>query len=234
VEREIDRAAIYCSAPGIKYFGNWLMDDCPTYQLAVAEGEPVTATRLLSRHMPGYESLFSMQPTRVDTAFLRQAIVFDDIGQNRNKRSRFRSLGERLISNIEVKPHPGVFLLRGETGQRRILRNEKELAEQLRERRGFRVLDPSAADIPTIIAACAGARIVAGLEGSHLVHGLLFLPVGGGLFTIQPPNRFVTVLKDLTDRDHQSFGFVVGTPDGADFRADLSEIERTLDMFSEA
>jgi hypothetical protein len=34
----------------------------------------------------------------------------------------------------------------------------------------------------------------------------------------------------LTDRDHQRFGFVVGTPDGEGFRIDPSEVERTLDL----
>jgi hypothetical protein len=48
--------------------------------------------------------------------------------------------------------------------------------------------------------------------------------------TLQPPNRFVSVYKHLTDRDHQHFGFVVGMSEGAGFCIDPVEVERTLDL----
>jgi hypothetical protein len=113
----------------------------------------------------------------------------------------------------------------------RLLRNELELAEHLRERRGFRIIDPSKCDVPTIVAACAGARTVIGIEGSQLIHGVNLLQPGGSLLILQPPDRFVCFFKYLTDRDQQNFGFVVGTPDGEGFRIDPDEVERTLDLF---
>jgi hypothetical protein len=140
-------------------------------------------------------------------------------------------MGEKLLSHVSYESHPGVFILRGGDGDLRFLRNERELAEHLRKSRGFRVVDPLKTDVPTIVATCAGARIVMGVEGSQLVHGVNVLPQGGSLLVLQPPNRFVSYFKYLTDRDHQNFGFVVGTPEGDGFKIDIQEVERTLDLF---
>jgi hypothetical protein len=140
-------------------------------------------------------------------------------------------MGEKLLSHVSHEDHPGVFILRGSAGDLRLLRNELEIAEHLRKTRGFRVLDPLKTDVPTIVATCAGARTVIGVEGSQLVHGVNVLQQGGSLLTLQPPNRFVSYFKYLTDRDQQNFGFVVGTPEGDGFKIDIEEVERTLDLF---
>ncbi len=71
--------------------------------------------------------------------------------------------------------------------------------------------------MPSIVAACAGARVVIGVEGSQLVHGVNVASAWGCLLTLQPPNRFVSYYKYLTDRDYQHFGFVVGIPEGDGF-----------------
>lgn len=230
VEREVEQGAVYCSYVGNKYFGNWLMDDCVTYALAAAEGEPITTPIGPNPHQAAYEAWLDMRPVRPQTAFLRRAVVFQDIPQNRSKHRRFRELSRKLLAHVEARPHPGVFILRGGSGQRRMLANEAEIAQHLRERHGFRVLDPREADLPSIMGACAGAQVVAGVEGSQLLHGIMVLQPGGALLTLQPPNRFVTVLKDLTDRDQQHFAFVVGTPRGEDFHVSIEEVERTLEM----
>jgi hypothetical protein len=231
VQDEIGSAAVFGTAAGNRYFGQWLMDDCVTYPLACAEGAPVTTDGALPVHTPGYERWLGMTPTRVRAALLRNAVIFDDVGQNRSKHARFRAMGDKLLSRVPARSHPGVFIVRGCTGQRRMLANEAEIGEYLRVRRGFRVLDPAKADVPTIVDTCAGARVVVGVEGSGLMHGIIVLPRGGAVLTLQPPNRFVGVYKHLTDRDDQHFGFVVGKPDGEDFRIDPIELERTLDLF---
>jgi hypothetical protein len=240
VENEIDRGAMFCTAGGNKWFGSWLMDDCITYPIACEEGVPVTtavSANLVSTvttcilHAPGYEDWLGMTPVRLRDAFFRELVIFDDLSQNRHKHLRFRAMGEKLLSHVKVCDHPGVFVLRGGTGELRLLRNELELAERLRDRRGFRIIDPAKSDVPTIVAACAGARTVVGIEGSHLIHGVNVLQPGGSLLVLQPPNRFLCFFKYLTDRDHQNFGFVVGTQEGNGFRIDPDEVERTLDLF---
>jgi hypothetical protein len=232
VDDEIERAALYCTFGGNRYFGQWLMDDCATYPLAVAEGKPLTTAQPVNPHTLAYESWLDMQPVRASAVRLREVAIFEDVGQNPNKRARFRAMGDKLRARVTPRPHPGVFIVRGATGMRRVLQNEMEIAERLRDRRGFTIVDPAKADVPAIVKACAGARIVAGVEGSGLIHGILTLEEGGGLLVLQPPTRFSAIYKDLTDRDRQQFGFVVGHPRGGDFWVDPEEVERTLDLYA--
>lgn len=112
----------------------------------------------------------------------------------------------------------------------RTLTNELALAEHLRDTRGFRILDPMSNDVETIRTTCAGAQTIIGVEGSHLIHGLMTLKEGGALISLMPPNRFYALNKHITDRDHQHFGFVVGTPDADGFHINIDEVERTLDL----
>ena len=232
VDDEIDRAALYCTFGGNRFFGQWLMDDCATYPLASAEGKPLTTAQPVNAHTPAYESWLDMQPVRAGAVRLGEVVIFEDFGQNPHKRARFRALGDKLRARVTPRPHPGVFIVRGATGIRRVLQNEMEIAERLRDRRGFTIVDPAKTDVPAIVRACAGAQIVAGVEGSGLIHGILTLEEGGGLLVLQPPTRFSAIYKDLTDRDRQQFGFVVGHPRGGDFWVDPEEVERTLDLYA--
>lgn len=231
VENEIDRGAVFCSETGNKYFAHWLMDDCLTYPLALAEGIPVTTNQPVGRHVPAYESWLDMAPTRLNSAFFKELVIFSDRGQNQYRHARFNALREKLLSRVKSQAHPGVFILRGNDGSKRSLINEMALAEYMHAKRGFRILDITKADVANIVATCAGAQVVMGVEGSQLIHGILTLPLGGAILTLQPPNRFVDSYKLMADRDSQHFGFVVGIAEGDDFRIDPDEVERTLDLF---
>jgi capsular polysaccharide biosynthesis protein len=226
----VARGAIFCTATGNRYFGQWLMDDCATYPLAVAEGAPITTAQPVNVHTLDYEQRLDMRPRRVGSAYVPELVIFHDVGQNPDKRRRVQAMRDRLFPAGGGAEHAGVFILRGATGQRRVLRNELELAERLRDRRGLRIVDPARADVETIVRTCAGARMVVGVEGSGLMHGILALRAGGAIVTLQPPSRFVGLYKDLADRDDQAFAFVVGLPEGEDFRVDPDEVERTLDL----
>lgn len=231
IENEVACGALYCTPGGIKYFGQWLMDDCKTYLLARNEGIPISTAHPVWPHTAAYEQCLGMEPSRHHCAIIRQAILFDHFGQNENKKERARQLRLKLLSHAKHNSHPGVFILRGATGQRRVLRNEAEIAEALRRSRGFRIVDPANMSVMDILAACSGASTVVGVEGSGLMHGIALLPPGGRVLALQPPNRFVGLYKDLTDRDGQYFGFVVGTNVEQDFAVDVDEVERTLDLF---
>jgi len=232
VAQEIARGAVYCTPGGERYFGQWLLDDCVTYPLACNEGTPLTTATTLSDHATVYERCLGMNPCRVEAAFVRKLVVFDDFGQNANKRARFRSLSARLEALTPGVPHPGVFVIRGTRGSRRVLKNEDAVARHLQETRGFRIVDPMQLDVPAILSACAGARVIVGIEGSHLVHALLLMQQTQSLLIIQPPFRFSTGLKDVANREEVQFGFVVGHQDGIDFTVDIDEVERTLDLLA--
>lgn len=234
VEQEIERGAAYCSRYGNRWFGTWLAEDCVTYALARNEGVPVTTAPSgrfpLFSQAPHYEEWLGMHPLRLRTAFFRELVLFDDFSHNTNQSERYRAMGQKLLSRVNYQPHPGVFILRGCDGDPRLLHNELEIAEHLHKHRGFRILDPLKCDLATIVQTCAGARVVVGVEGSQLIHGINVLSPGASVLTLQPPDRFVCFYKYLTDRDQQHFGFVVGIPNGIGFRIDLDELERTLDL----
>ena len=231
VENEIDRGAVYCTFAGNKYFGNWLMDDCLAYPLAAAEGVPVSTDQPLAKHILPYEKLLEMNPVRLKSAFFKELIIFDDLGNNLNRAERFQAMRDKLLLNNSASMHPGVFILRGSTGEKRILKNELEIAEHLRDAHGYKIIQPAGMDVNSIIKACAGAQVVVGVEGSQLIHGIQLLPKGGSILTLQPPNRFVHAHKAKSDRDGQHFGFVVGVAEGEDFQISIDEVERTLDLF---
>lgn len=230
ITAEIDEGALYSTAGGIRYFGQWLLDDCLTYPLAAQHGTPIAPDTPGFAHTAGYEERLGMAPARHSAVRIKKAILFDDVGQNSGKRRRSTELRATLLKGHSPTTHPGVFIVRGLTGERRLLRNELELADHLARTRGFRVLHPIKHSVQDIIAACAGAETIIGVEGSGLIHGIALQPAGGRLLTLQPPNRFVSLYKDVTDRDGKFFGFVVGTPMGNDFVIDRDEVERTLDL----
>jgi hypothetical protein len=231
IESEIERGAIYCTESSKRFFAHFLLDECVTYPLAAAEGTPVTTATPLWTDVPYYERKLGMEPARVLGARLKKAVLFEDYGQNRDKSRRAGEVRSRLLAGIPFRPHPGVVVLRRNYGARRTLLNELELAGRLKEKRGFRIVDPGTMDVAAIVEACAGAEAVVGVEGSGLMHGINLLGPGGRVLTLQPPTRFVSIYKHMTDRDGQLFGFVVGTPAGDDFSIDPDEVERTLDAF---
>ena len=228
---EIATGALYESWVGNRWFGNWLSDDCLTYALAADHGAPVTTAPSPDGHGPSYEAKLGLRPRRITTAHFRELIFFRDQSHNAGKVARAGRLRQRLMhGRSPAGSHAGVFLLRGESGERRLLANERAIADTLARRHGFTVVDPQACSVDQIVDVCAGARVVIGVEGSHLVHALMIMPRDAVLLVIQPPDRVVSVLKMITDREGQTFAFVVGEGSSRAFAASVDEIDRTLDM----
>ena len=231
---ELDRAAIYTTVDGDGFFGLWLTDDCATYLLAEQFGVPVTDDAAGAWHKPAYEALLGMKPARTGAMYLRDVVFFDDFGKNASRRERFAELGRRLRSRVPAQPHPGVFILRGGTGKLRIMINESEVAEHMRSRHGFKVVDITTTDTLGIVQACTGAQVVMGVEGSQLIHGVAVMEPGAAVFALQPPYRFCGVIKRYTDLMDYRYAFVVGFPEGEAFRVDLDEVERTLEVLGKS
>lgn len=222
------RATMYESWTGNRWFGNWLAEDTLTYRLAESEGLPFTTNRTVG-HMTAYEERLDMTPTRMSEVRFADLIIFEDFAHNEHKRMRAMDFRRRMVGQ-HVRRHPGVFVLRGNAGDRRVLTNEREIAETLAAKRGFEILDPLRVDVDEIVRICGGADVVVGTEGSHLVHGLMLMPQDATALVIQPPARAVSVLKMFTDRQGQNFSLVVGEGSNEAFSADVGEIERTLDL----
>ena len=232
IDTEINDASIYSSYDGNEFFGLWLTDDCTTYKLAEAEGIPVSTDIFASPHMLEYESLLGMNPYRTNAAYLKNAIFFDDDwGNNSRKQELFTENKAKLLSRFPGASHPGVFILRRSSGKSRIMLNEIEIAERLRDQYGFKIVDVTQHSVSEIISACVGAQIVVGIEGSHLMHGLMVLEPGTSVLTLQPPNRFCGVLKITTDMQNLNYGFVVGIQKEENFYINFEEVERTMEVF---
>ncbi|MCR4031834.1 MULTISPECIES: glycosyltransferase family 61 protein [Flavobacterium] len=227
----IDNAALYSTSEGNQFFGLWLTDDCANYALAAAEGVPVTSNIIPYSHMSEYESFLGMNPFRTNSAYFKNAILFDDNwGNNQNKHLRFAANRNKLLSRFQANSDPGVFILRRNSGISRVMLNEIEIAEQLRDQYGFKIVDVTQNSASEILAACAGAKILAGIEGSHLFHGLMTLESGSSVLILQPPTRFSGVIKNTTDMENIHYSFVVGIPKGENFYVDFEEVERTLEL----
>ncbi|BDU24476.1 glycosyltransferase family 61 protein [Flavobacterium sp. GSB-24] len=231
IEAEINDAAIYSTSEGNQYFGLWLTDDCANYALAAAEGVPVTSNIIPYSHMLEYESFLEMNPIRTNAAYLKNAIFFDDNwGNNQNKHTRFAANRNKLLYLFPAASHPGVFILRRNSGISRVMLNEIEIAEQLREKYGFKIVDVTKNSVSEILSACSGAKILIGIEGSHLFHGLMTLESGASVLVLQPPNRFSAVIKNTTDMENINYSFVVGIQKEENFYINFEEVERTLSL----
>ncbi len=223
--------ALYESWIGNRWFGCWLGEDCLAYRLAESSGNPVTTTVEDGwGHRRAYETLLGMAPRRVSSAHFDEIVLFDDAPSNAGRAKRAHDMRRRLVPETGESLVPGVFLLRGKSGDLRLMANEHQIADRLATDYGFQILDPLTSTVPEMAAACGRARVVAGVEGSHLVHGVVLMPPDGLLFVVQPQDRATVFLKGLTDLRGQRFAFVVaqGALDG--FTADWEEVRRTLDL----
>jgi hypothetical protein len=239
---DLGRGALYETWVGNRWFGNWLLDDCLTYPLAEAAGTPVATTPAATAkaapaatrggHVPRYEALLGMAPRRFRDAHFDELILFDDHANNSNRLARAQAMRARLTAHVSPGPDRGIFLLRGRSGDARVLENETAIADRLAASHGFRVLFAEDHDVDTLMSACAGARIIAGVEGSQLNHGIAAMAPGGTLLTLQPPDRATTAMKLLTDRWQQRFAMVVGLGGAESFHVPWDDLARTLDLIA--
>lgn len=219
---------------GNSYFGNWLADDCVTALLAESRAFPHVTTRLPAGHVAEYERRMGLAPARVTEAHFCRLEVIDDLGANPSQRARARAQRARLLRGADPAPHPGVFLLRGRSGHVRELEGELALAEMLAARRGITVIDPQREDAATLIAACAGAQVAVGVEGSQMAHALVAMGPGTAFLALQPPDRVVAGMKLMTDRRDQHYALLVGDGPPESFRIDPDELLASFDLAAEA
>lgn len=224
-------ATMYESWIGNRWFGSWLGVDVIAYLLTeTVDHPPVTTAPEIAGHTTRYEELLRITPRRVQNMHFDELILFDDFPNNAGKTARGWEMRKRLMNGRDPAPIPGVFILRGTTGDMRLLANETELAENFARDYGFKIINPMEMTVDDIVAICANAQVVAGVEGSHLEHGLAVMPAKSTLFVIQPPDRVVATLKQETDRQDRRFAMVVGDGTQDHFTADWTNIQHTMDM----
>ena len=120
------------------------------------------------------------------------------------------------------------YLRRGAAGESRVLVNEAALESALQSL-GFDVIDPDQLSAREIARRSLDARLIMGVEGSHLSHALFSAADGACFLVVQPPYRFAMPYKEFTDRMDMRFALVVADPAPGGFAVDLNDIHRLLE-----
>jgi capsular polysaccharide biosynthesis protein len=228
----IEQAALACTFAGLRYFGHFMTDDLTLAMAAEPLAQPITVPQQLTAHQLEYRNLLGIHPLPVAQAQCQELLLIEDVGQHRFKRKRYEVMRSRL-QQFGSASSWGVMFLRGTTGARRLLVNELEVAAFLKQQ-GFVILDAEKLSVTEIIRQALGAKIVVGVEGSQLIHGLFTMADGGTLLTLQPPDRFNNVYKDYTDCLEMNYAFVVGNPEPNGFSINIEDLARMLDQLAHA
>lgn len=225
----LKKALLTSSYNGNRYFGHWLSDDCTRALIEGDYGRPLFTGAPWTDHQRDYRRLLGLPAPPAQVALVETLYVIPDVGQNAHKRARLEQI--RAATNIfpgRRRGH-GVFVLRGQSGAQRYLENESQIAAQL-TRYGFEIVDPAKENLACLLNKMKNASVVVGVEGSHLMHALFAMQPGGLLLTIQPPDRFNNVFKDLTDALGNRYGFVLGEGGRDGFTLNLKDLLLTLDL----
>lgn len=232
-EVELQTAAIGSTLMGSIYFGHWMRDDA-TLRLAVQDLAPtIDIARQPYSHAAGYRELLSLPERVVARGRFRELILLDDWGQNADKRRRYRALRATFRRSMAAPGNERIYLKRGAaTGVRgRTLLNASEVEAAL-VAQGFTVVDPDTMAADQIARLATDAKIIVGVEGSHLAHAIYPIADGGTLVVLQPPMRFNNVYKDLSDAVGLRYAFTVGDPGDGGFAIDVGRLNRLLDRLA--
>lgn len=228
----IDQALVASSYYGGRYFGHWLTDDVPLAMCAWNLAPPIVPQREPTVHQREYLEHFGLAPRPIERAWIRELTILDDVGANASKRARWRWMRRRIraLGALGAGSNaPGAMLLRGTTGTPRPLDNQLAIADYL-ARRGFSILEPETMTVKQLARALHGAKLVIGVEGSQLLHGLFAMADGGAVLALQPPDRFLTTIKIYCDALGLRYSFVVGEGSLAGFHIDVDRVARTIDL----
>lgn len=243
------RAALCSNSASDRYFGHFLTEDLLQTMIAGPFGEPFRLPARNWPHLEFYRRALDLEWRDIGGATFDELTVFADVAQNSLRQRRYRELRARLRRNVAAAAPGGrIYLRRGATGVvrsprlngdgspssrlPRILRqpaNEGEVAAEF-ARRGFDVIDLETAPPEALLARLLDARVIAGAEGSHMMHGVYTLAADGGVAILMPPMRPMITVKDRFDALGVPCAIVVGDDLGTEYRIDLADLNRTLDL----
>jgi Glycosyltransferase 61 len=236
-EPERPQAAFVTTAAGSKYFGHFLTDDLVSVDLAEQFGPPTFSApgSHLDGHREQYRQLAAPAATCAFTGKIRQAWIFRDAWLTDSKVARIHATRERVLNDRPAtSPDSKVYIRRRSPGIGRAPLNETQLETVLTERHGWTVIDPSVNSMIEIVDALAGARIVAGVEGSQMDHTFAAMAPGGALVHLQPPAVFNMVRKEMCDRVGYRYGFHVGHQQADGWTVDIDGFLRLIERVDHA
>lgn len=220
-----EKGALAATWTGLRFFGDWLPDDILRMLTLESVSPLVSPQKNPWFHQDAYLSCLGINLERFRRCVFNEFYMLDDRGQNSYKKKRYAILRNRLLSplNLHNSRVGGVFLIRGESGAKRVLVNEREVAEVL-ESIGIQPIDTAQLPVEKIIRACAGAEWVIGVEGSQISHAFVVMAPGAKVIALQPPFQFNNVYKDRCDCVGSRYGFLVGERAGAGFSVNTGKL----------
>jgi hypothetical protein len=230
--RVLPRANLVTSNSGSHFFGTLLLDDFPLGLIAEGNAENISMETKPYEHEAGYRDLLGLpRAPLVRNANIGRLTMYVDFAQNSYKAARYRELRARLrerLGSVGQAPR-GVYIKRGAAGEPRVLGNEPAITRLLADE-GFDIIDPASATAEEVAARSLDARIVVGVEGSHLSHAIYSAADGCAFLVLQPPDRFAMAYKEFTDRLDMTFAFLVGDRSENGFVVPPDDLRRMLDV----
>ena len=217
------------------FFGHWLMDFVPATLTANPHRPALALNKPQYFHNDSYEKLFGLDVTYANSGFIKELYFLSDLTQNAYKLSRYLALKDRLKKQLNPDDcqYAGVYIVRGTSGVKRILKNEQALIHFLANK-GFDIIDPVHMQAEDIVRRLWNAPMVISVEGSGATHAICTAAKCAGYLFLMPPNRFLIILKGILDALNNPFGFYVCKPamlEPDSFYVDsMPDIERLIDL----
>lgn len=218
-----------------RYFGHWLADGIPMTMIDGADqGRVWLPWNGPSRHVRAYQQLFDLPEAKANLIFARNLTFYQDFGQGSHKRRRYAALRDRVRRTFggQDQGSDNVFIARGNTGVARVIVDEARLKERLAAR-GWIVIDIATSTVEELQKAICRARVIVGIEGSHLYHAHLSMRRESVMVVLLPNDRFTSLPVGICNANRVSAGFVVleGSREQG-YRVNWDEVERTIDLAS--
>lgn len=231
----IDKANLVTTWSGSRWFGSLLLDDFPLELIADDPDNNITMISKIYTHELGYRKLLGINHSSLIThARIKDFEIYIDPTHNSHRAARYKSLRTRLKKNFPQEQNASnrkVFIKRGQTGDPRRLLNESEI-ESFLQKLDFDIIEPEVLSAEEIARRTLNARIVIGIEGSHLSHAQYSIADDATLLVIQPPDRFSMVYKDFTDCLGMKYAFLVADQLNGGFSVSLDELQRILELLN--
>ncbi|MEO5689841.1 MAG: glycosyltransferase 61 family protein [Burkholderiaceae bacterium] len=221
---------IFANRQSHRYFGHWLFEELPAMRASSQRGP---ALEVYGKSAPGthkvdYLRLYGIDdPTPIPSrCVIPHLTLITSSGFSLHHQQGLVELQDGLIKQGWARKNERIFVSR-RGGAARDLGNEAQIIERLAAE-GFSIIDPMSMSAEAVARACFDAKLIIGVEGSHLSHAFIQLRAGAGMVLIQPPTRFDNPFKDLCDIRGIDYGFVVADAQANGFVQPINRLLETI------
>ena len=222
--------SIFANRQSDRYFGHWLFEELPALR-ASSQSRPVleaVGKTTPGTHKADYLRLYGIDdPTPIPSlCVIPHLTLVTSSNFNMHHEQGLAELQDGLAKQGWTRKNEHIFVSR-RGGVARNLANEAQIIERLAAD-GFTIIDPMSMSAEAVARACFDAKLVVGVEGSHLSHAFIQLRAGAGMVLIQPPTRFDNPFKDLCDIRGIVYGYVVADPQADGFVQPIDRLLETI------